>query len=95
MEVIDIMKDQSFVLYREKYVFLGGKISDGCLELHSSVDMGDFDSERFYSFTKEETDKLFSVISLEEFKKLCRDGNLTGLEAFLGENGIMYNSFTI
>ena len=51
-------------------------------------------ARNFYDFSKEETEKLFDLISLENFIELCRREHLVGMEKFLGENQISYRSFT-
>lgn len=90
------MKEQSFAIYNERYVHLNGDIDqDGCLKLLSEVYGEDYDSERHYSFSREETDKLFSIISLEDFISLCQEQRLAGMEKFLAENHIMYGTITI
>ena len=89
------MYDRSFICYSERYVFLGGKIEGGCLSMESDVAGGDQypDSEKIYSFSKEETDRLFSIISVDDFIKLCREKGVGGMEDFLEENRITFNSF--
>ena len=88
-----IMKEQSFAIYNEKYVHLNGDIDkEGCLHLDSEVYGEDYDSEMHYTFSKTETDRLFSIISLEEFIALCRDQHLRGMEQFLKNNHIHYDS---
>ena len=84
------LEDRRFTIYHERYVYLGGEIKDGCLKLTSEV-MGDEDfpdREKHYIFTQEQTEKLFSVISLEDLIESCREGRLMWLEDFLSENGI-------
>lgn len=89
------MQDQTFTIYKEEYVTLNGSISGGCLELESHVyGDDDFSSEKRYSFSKTESDKLFQILSLEEFVELCRKERLMGMEAFLEEHGITYKSYT-
>ena len=89
------MTDRSFVCYSERYVFLGGTIEGGCLRMESDIAGDDQypDSEKIYSFSKEETEKLFSIISVDDFVKLCREKHLMGMEEFLEENDITYSSF--
>ena len=86
------MQNQSFNIYSERYVHLFGEITDGCLHLESDVYGDDYDSEKHYMFSKEETAKLFSLISLKDFIALCRKEYLIGMERFLEENGITYRS---
>ena len=87
------MKDQGFVIYADRYVYLGGKIEEGCLRLESEVDGGgDFvDSAQYVTLSKEETDKLFTICSLEEFIEIGRKERYGGLLSFLGKNGIKFD----
>ncbi len=87
-------EERSFDIYSEQYVSLKGKIKDGCLALESNVYGEDYDSEKFYDFSKEETEKLFDLISLENFIELCRREHLVGMEKYLSDNQISYRSFT-
>ena len=89
------MKDQYFDVYTQKYISLCGGIRDGCLYMDSEVWGPGWDSEKHYLFSREATEKLFSVCSLEEFIELCREGHVSGMEAFLERNGIAYGSVTI
>ncbi|MDD7408272.1 MAG: hypothetical protein SOV71_03815 [Anaerovoracaceae bacterium] len=86
------MEDRKFTIYQRKHTYLGGKVEDGCLSLESDVYGPEYDSEKMYSFSKEETEKLFSVITLEDFIKLCRKKNVSGMEDFLEQNDIHYQS---
>ena len=88
------MKDQSFSIYSERYVYFWGDIRDGCLHLESNVFGEEYDSEKHYTFSKEETDHLFEIIPLDEFIKKCREGHLIWMEQFLDENGIEPSTFT-
>ncbi|MDO5439779.1 MAG: hypothetical protein Q4F09_07145 [Erysipelotrichaceae bacterium] len=88
------MKDCRFDIYDERYVSLSGSIENGCLKLTSLVFGEDYDSEKNYSFSRKGTDKLFSLVSLEEFKNICRSGHLLGMEKFLTDNDISWSSFT-
>ncbi len=74
------------VLREEDHLFR----NDGSLELTSEVygDDDHPDSEKHYVFSKEQTDKLFSMISLEDLIESCQRGRLFWLEAFLRRNGI-------
>jgi hypothetical protein len=49
---------------------------------------GDYDSEQHIEFSKDATEKLFSLISLDEFIALCRKVHLIGLDKYLNEKGI-------
>lgn len=88
------MKDQVFTICREPHIFFGGEIKDGRLHLVSEV-YGEYDSEQNYSFSKEDTDKLFSLISLEDFCALCRREHLQGMDAYLEKHGIRPGVFTV
>ena len=58
------MKDKGFVIYADRYVYLGGSIENGCLKLESEIDGGDdyIDSEQYVFLSREETDKLFRSV---------------------------------
>ena len=89
------MKDQTIVCYKGSSSYLGGEIKDGKLHLESDVygvNSGE-GGEKHYSFSKEETQKLFSIISIEDFKALCKKKRVGGMDEFLEENGITYESF--
>ena len=88
------MKDQAFNIYSERNLSLSGEIREGCLHLTSEV-WGDYDSEQHIDFSKDATEKLFSLISLDEFIVLCRKEHLLGLDKFLKENGIERKTVTI
>lgn len=49
--------------------------------------------KKYYSFSKEETEKLFSIISVEDFIALCKKKHVGGMEDFLEENKIAYEAF--
>ena len=86
------MKDIKITIYDELYIHLFGDITNGCLHLESAVYGDDYDSEKHYSFSKEETERLFSIISLEDFILLCREKRLIGMEAFLKRNNISFKT---
>ena len=88
------MKDRKFVIYKERYISLSGQIAGGCLSLDSEVHGDDFDSEKHYRFTKEQTEKLFSIISHDDFLELCREKHLVGMEDFLSKYGIVPETCT-
>ncbi len=88
------MEDQVFTVYREQNVTLEGDIRNGCLHLDSFVYGDDYDSEQHYIFSKEETDRLFSLMSLDEFLDYCRSDHLLGLDRLLKKHQIKYRSFT-
>lgn len=87
------MEDRGFVIYSERYVYLGGSIRNGCLTVDSEVYGGDdfFDSEQHVFLSRKETEKLFSVCSLDEFVEIGRRGHYGGLLQFLDENNIEYD----
>ena len=87
------MKDCKFDIYDERYVHLFGEFRNGCLQLTSLIFGEDRDSEMIYDFSKADTEKLFFLVSLEDFKKICRAGHLLGMEKFLKDNGIRWSSF--
>ncbi|MGN0671956.1 MAG: HD domain-containing protein [Anaerovoracaceae bacterium] len=87
--------DQDFTVYSERYISLYGKIKNGCMSLISEVEGDDYSSLKRYSFSLDETYRLLSVISLEDFFEVCREGHLEGMELFLRKNSITYNSILI
>ncbi|MBO4220475.1 MAG: hypothetical protein J5933_06090 [Clostridia bacterium] len=84
-----------FCCYSDRYSSLSGRIADGCLSMTSEIYGGDFDSEKHYLFSAEETEKLFSAVTLKEFIELCRTGRVLGMEAFLEGNGITSSGITV
>ena len=91
-----MLQDRDFVIYNEQYVYLGGRIHAGCLELTSEVTGDDIypDSEKHYIFSETQTEKLFSLISLEEFVASCQSGHLLWMEHFLRTHGIRPKEWT-
>ena len=87
------MKNQTFNIYSESNLSLSGEIREGCLHLTSEV-WGDYDSEQHIDFFKDATEKLFSLISLDEFIALCRKERLLGLNKYLDDNEIERSTFT-
>lgn len=85
------MEDKKFTIYNESDVYLGGSINNGCLSLLSEVN-GDYTSEMSYGLTKENTDKLFSIISFDDFVDLCKKESLIGFLEFLDKHSIEYQS---
>ena len=62
-------------------------------KLVSCVYGEEYDSEKYYDFSLEETRKLFDIISLEEFIKSCREGHIMWMEHFLEDNDIHPKTF--
>jgi hypothetical protein len=87
------MKDkENFTIYSESSSTLSGRISEGCLHLEFVV-FGDYDSEKYYDFSKKDTKKLFKIIGFDDFLESCREGRLLWLEDFLAKNGIEPKTF--
>ena len=84
----------TFTIYKENNVSLTGKIVDDCLSLDSLVYGDEYDSEKHYEFSKEETEKLFNLVSMNNFIELCQKKHLNGMEEFLNKNNIKYKTFT-
>ena len=84
----------TFTIYSEQNISLTGKIIDGCLSLESNVCGDEHGSEKHYEFSKEETEKLFHLISMDDFTKLCKKEHVIGMEDFLDKNHIKYKTFT-
>ncbi len=87
------MGKNSFVIYEEENVTLKGDIKNGRLHLESNVYGEDYDSEKHYSFSKEDTERLFSLLPLDDFIIECRKGHLMWLEDYLKENDIHPKTF--
>ncbi len=79
-----------FTVYQNFYGYLGGEIVNGRLTLISECYGDDEypDSEIQYSFSVDDTYKLFSLVTLEEFIVLCAEKGLIGVESFLKVHGI-------
>ena len=88
------MEDQTFIIYSESSLTLKGEIRDGCLHLTSEVWGGGYDGEQYIDFSKDNTDKLFSLLSLNEFICMCQKVHLLGLDKYLDEKGIERSTFT-
>lgn len=92
------MRDQAFTCYNTSAVYLGGAIRNGRLRIESNIygdgDAYPYDVEAIYDFSEEMTDKLFGLITLDGFKKLCKEEMLLGMEQFLEENHIEYKKNT-
>lgn len=89
------MEDVRISVYHENPVFLDLNIVDGCLRMDSEVFGPSYDSEAHYNFSKEETEKLFQLISVEDFVELCRKEHLEGMERFLKKHRIDYDLYVI
>lgn len=92
-EIIIPIADREFTVYNEQYVTLNGSIKDGCLHLESCVYGEDYDSEKYYDFTEEDTRMLFTLISFDDFIRYCKEGHLMWMETFLQENDIHPKTF--
>jgi len=87
-------KDQSFSIYSEKHCSLHGKIQDGKLYIDSIVYGYEYDSEQHIELTKEETEKVFSLITLEELIELGKEDREIGIICFLEEHDIEFRTTT-
>ncbi len=89
------MEDREFFnIYSEENISLDGYIREGSLRLRSEVYGKGYSSEKNYVFSVEDTDKLFSIITFEEFIVSCKKGHLEWMEEFLDERGIEPDTFT-
>lgn len=89
------LTDRDFVVYSERYCSLKGQIRDGQLYLESNVYGDDYDSEQHIEFTLDNTEKLFSLMSFEEFVGFLQEKRLIGFNEFLREKGIEAQTITI
>ena len=67
------------------------RFKDGYLDIESTIYGNDdfWDSEKHYTFTKQEVEKLLSVISIEELCEKCKSA--MWLEKFLKENNLLHS----
>ncbi len=89
------MEDMKIDIYHERSNYFSGEIKGGSLHLTSEVWGDDYESEQHIDFTKEQTEQLFSLITLEGFVNLCRKERLKGMWKFLEKHGIRPASATI
>ena len=87
------MTDERFTIYNERNEILRGSISDGRMQLES-IAYGDYDSVRHYLFSRRDTSRLFSIVTLEQFIDICRETRLAGMEEYLERHDIHPDSFT-
>ena len=85
------MEDKKFIIINEGNVYIGGEIWRGTLNIKSEVD-GPYTSEMGYYLSKEDTDRLFSLITLEDFIKMVHDGGCMAMTDFFDGHGIKYES---
>ncbi len=83
-----MIEDRDFTVYKMKNIVLVGSIKQGCLHLESYVYGDDFDSEKYYDFSAEDTEKLFSLKPFDLFIENLRQGRLHWMEQFLENNEI-------
>ena len=91
------MENRKFDIYNHEHTAFFGDLTNGCLHLESDVD-GDDDypgGEKHYSLTREDTERLFSIISLEDFILFCKENGLLKMEEFLQQNGLCPNTTVI
>ena len=93
--MLEKLTDRDFVIYSEQYCSLKGQIRDRQLYLESYVYGDDYDSEQHIEFTAEDTEKLFSLMSFEEFVGFLHEKRLYGFNEFLREKGIEPQTITI
>ena len=65
------------------------------MTLISEVEGDDYSSLKRYTFSLDETLRLLSKVSLDDFFDVCREGHLEGMELFLRKNSIEYSSMLI
>lgn len=82
----------SIQIYARDNVYLDAIIEDDVLTIVSNV-FGKYDSEMTYSFSKEQTERLFKLISFEDFIITLREKDTEWMEEFLKENNIKPATF--
>lgn len=86
------VKDMSIQIYARDNVFLDAIIEDDALTIVSNV-FGDFDSEKTYSFSKEQTERLFRLMKFEDFISTLREKDIEWMEDYLKEVNIKPATF--
>ena len=89
------MKDQKISICVERGYYFGGEIENGKLSLVSEVYGDDFESERRYEFSQQETTRLFEIVSVDGFVEMCKQEGTAGLDDFLREQNITCQCVTI
>lgn len=82
------MKDQHFHIVHKEYESRWGDIENGCLHVEANTYFEDYAPERQWFLTKEDTDKLFSIMTLEEFIKFASAANWEEIEDMFEKHGI-------
>ena len=81
------MEDISIQVYARDHVYLDAIIENDALTVVSNV-FGDYSSEKTYSFSKEQTERLFELIKFEDFIDTLRQRDIEWMEVFLRNNDI-------
>ena len=89
------MKNQKITICVERGYYFGGEIENGKLSLVSEVYGDDFESERRYEFSRQETTRLFEIVSVDGFVEMCKQEGTTGLDMFLQNHHITCQCVTI
>lgn len=87
------MKDMSIDVYERRPVYLHAIIKDDELTIVSNVFGEHFESEKTYSFTKDQTDRLFKLMKFEDFIKTLREKDIEWMEEYLKEVNIKPATF--
>ena len=90
-----VVNNLKFSCYSDGSVYLGGTVKNGCLNIESEVCGDSYSSEKYYSFSKKETEKLFSLMTLQELIEMCKRVHVLGMEKFFEENDIRYESSAV
>ena len=88
------METRKFDIYHNRGVYLGGTLQNGRLSLLSEV-YGPRDSEAHYTLDRKNTQKLLSIISLDELIEYGRRYLLIGLIDLFEQNQIKYAEYVI
>lgn len=89
------IEDTTFSIKSETYVSRYGKIKDGEMHLTSEVHGDDFDSEQHIIFSKADTERILSMMTLKEFRDFYGKVGTLGLEEFIKEHKLKPNTITI
>lgn len=85
------MKDGKVVIYQTNVSHMIARFTDGSLDIESTIYGNDdfWESEKHYVFNKQQTEKLLSIISIEELCKKCKSA--MWLEQFLEKHNLLHS----
>ena len=88
-------KNNTFHIKSQNNASFYGDITGGKIHLTSMVYGDDWDSEKHIDFSKEDTQYILSMMSIEEFRDFCAEKDLNGLYDFIKEHKLNPSIITI